>query len=196
MKKLKKASSSAKQRKQNRRRKNAVYLAFKLLFNIATHYKCSEFIMENLQFSNNDSSKKTTEANRKINNLWCRIIAEKTINRRCVEYGITLVKINACYTSFIGAIQHDYSDPTDASIEIGRRGLMRYTKDAFYPLMSQRDCDTMTSIAQDGDAGDAHDFTYSTWPEAYQSTKRCFKKKADFEHRYRTSLSETKHRFR
>lgn len=196
MKRLKKKSSAAKQMKQNRRRKNAVYLAFKLLFKQAMHYRCSEFIMENLKFSNHDASKKTTEANRKINNLWHKEISEKTINRRCVESGITLVKINACYTSFIGAIQHDYSDPTDASIEIGRRGLMRYTKDAFYPLMSQRDRDTMMSIAKDGDAGDAHDFTCSTWPEAYQSVKRCFKKKADFEHRYRTNLNETSHRFK
>ena len=184
-------SASAKTKHRNNKRKNAVSLVFKLLFEIAVHYKCSEFVMENLEFSEKDSTGKTTESNRKCNNLWHRTLSEKIINRRCVETGLRLVKTNACYTSFIGNIKHDFCDPTNASVEIGRRGLLRYTSGSFYPQMTMRDRDTMMSVAVYGDKGDAHDFTCESWKEAYKSCRKCYSKKANFEHRYRTTLSES-----
>ena len=114
-------SSSAKAKRMNNKRKNAVALALKLLFNIAIHYKCSEFIMENLDFSDTAVSDKSRESNRKCNNIWYRKLSYNIINRRCVENGIRLVKTNACYTSFMGNITYDSCDSTNASAVIGRR---------------------------------------------------------------------------
>ena len=185
------ASSSAKAKRMNNKRKNAVALALKLLFNIAIHYKCSEFIMEDLDFSDTDVSDKSRESNRKCKNIWYRELSEKIINRRCVENGIRLIKTNACHTSFMGNIKHDFCDSTNASVEIGRRGLLRYNGGSFYPQMTMRDRDTMTRVAASGDKGDAHDFTCESWKTAYKSCRNCYTKKADFEHRYRTALGES-----
>ena len=52
----------------NGRRKQEIALIFKQIFNIARHYACAYFVMEDLSFNN--SKKKSKEANRKINNLW------------------------------------------------------------------------------------------------------------------------------
>ena len=185
------ASSSAKAKRMNNKRKNAVALALKLLFNVAIHYKCSEFIMEDLDFSDTAVSDKSRESNRKCNNIWYRKLSDNIINRRCVENGIRLVKTNACYTSFMGNIKHDFCDSTNASVEIGRRGLLRYNGGSFYPQMTMRDRDTMMSVAVSGDKGDAHDFTCESWKTAYKSCRNCYTKKADFEHRYRTALGES-----
>jgi len=191
MRKTGTSSSSAKTKHRNNKRKNAVSLALKLLFEVTEHYKCSEFIMENLDFSDTDASDKSKESNRKCNNIWHRTLSENIINRRCVEAGIRLIKTNACYTSFIGNIKHDFCDSTNASVEVGRRGLLRYTSGSFYPQMTMRDRDTMTDVATSGDKGDAHDFTCESWKEAYKSCRNCYSRKADFEYRYRTVLGES-----
>ena len=137
-----------------------------------------------------DLSDKSHEANRKCNNIWYRVLALNIITRRCAQTGLRLVKENACHTSFIGNIKYDFCDSVNAAVEIGHRGLMRYISGTFYPQMTEKDRDTMTKVAADGDQGDAHDITYQSWKEAYKSIKGCYKKKADFEHRYRTNLTD------
>ena len=55
---------------------------------------------------------------------------------------IKCYKINAAYSSYIGNIQHNYSDPINASIEVGRRGyevIILKNKDKFYPDLHIKD---------------------------------------------------------
>ena len=189
MRRHKKKSSSSYAIHLNNKRKNAISLTLKKLFDIAEQYQCSEFIIEDLDFTD-DVNDKTKQSNRKCKNLWYRTMTDEIINRRCAETGIRLVKTNACYTSFIGNIKYGFCDPTNAAIEIGRRGLMRYKSGSFYPQMTQEDVDTMTRVADNGDRGDAHTFTHESWKSAYKSCKVKYTKKEDFEHRYRASLSE------
>ena len=188
MRRHKKKSSSSYAIHLNNKRKNAISLTLKKLFDIAQQYQCSEFIIEDLDFTD-DVNDKTKQSNRKCKNLWYRTLTDEIINRRCAETGIRLVKTNACYTSFIGNIKYGFCDPTNAAIEIGRRGLMRYKSGSFYPQMTQEDVDTMAKVAADGDKGDAHAFTHESWKDAYKSCKVNFTKKENFEHRYRASLN-------
>ena len=50
--------------------------------------------------------------------------------------GIKLYSVNPAYSSFIGNLQHDYTDPVNASIEIARRSFeyrINKNKNKFYP---------------------------------------------------------------
>ena len=67
------------------------------------------------------------------------------IKRRCNEKGIILEEVNPCYSSFIGNIQYGYIDSVNASIEIGRRGLLKYVSGTFYPHITEDDIHTMVS---------------------------------------------------
>ena len=104
----------------------------------------------------------TREFRRKVNNLWNRSLLENIITRRCNETGIELIKTNPVYTSFIGNMRHPYADATNASIEIGRRGLHRYTKGAFYPSM---DVGSLSTVEAEKFGADASGETCSSWVE-------------------------------
>jgi len=125
------ASSDKRLKHLNDKRKYELTVALKQLFIIANHYGCSHFVMEDLNFKATD--KLSREASRKIRNLWCRDLITNIITKRCNETGIELIEVNPCYSSFIGNIQHPYGDSCSASVEIGRRGMYKYTKGMFYP---------------------------------------------------------------
>ena len=111
---------------------------------------------------------------------------------KCRESGIELATVNPVYTSFIGNIQHQFVDSTNASVEIGRRGLFKYEKDSFYPKMTERDADTLEAVLAVGNDGsngrDAlHKIVSRSFIDAYKSGRSLFSKK-DFEHRYRIHI--------
>lgn len=139
--KLGKNTDSREQKHQNNKRKYEITVILKKLFNIVSHYKCCKFIMEELSLHSDD--KLNRESNRKIKNIWNRELITNIIHRRCNEKGIILELINPCYSSFIGNIQYDYIDPINASIEIGRRGLLKYTSGTFYPHITENDIHTV-----------------------------------------------------
>ena len=184
----------ARQRTQNNKLKNEIYEAIKYIFNRAQHLRCEKFITEDL---NIDSVKKTNqfsnEARRQINNLWHKSKFIEKIEMKCHETGIELVKVNPVYTSFIGNIQHQFVDSTNAAVEIGRRGLFKYQSGSFYPEMTERDADTMVAVlAVDNDdssiSGDAlRKIVSSSFIDAYKFGRSTFSKK-DFEHRYRIRI--------
>ena len=136
-------SSHPKVKRQANKRKYELTIVFKMLFHIACHYKCAVFGMEDLSFKK-DNTSASREANRKARNLWCRTLCEQLIEKRCNECGIELCKINACYSSFIGNIQHNYVDATNASVEIGRRALLKFDKGTgLFPELRQEDMRTV-----------------------------------------------------
>ena len=120
-----------------------------------------------------------------VNNIWNRSLLESVITRRCNETGIELIKSNPVYTSFIGNMRHPYVDATNASIEIGRRGLHRYTKGAFYTSM---DVGSLSTVEAEKIGAYASGETCSSWVELRKSLQSRCQDKVDFEHRLRTAL--------
>lgn len=126
------------------------------------------------------------ETNRKVKNLWNRNLIENIISRRCNETGIESIKINPVYSSFIGNIQYSYVDAVNASIEIGRRGLLKYTKGTFYPHIRCKDLDTMEAKF----GVDVPNGTSADWVTMYKSLKDLFSDGNEFSHRLRTALND------
>lgn len=180
-KKTGKALHSEEQKNLNNKRKYELTVVLKKLFNIAKHYKCSQFIMEDLDGDFENASKET---NRKVKNIWSRNLIENIIRRRCNESGVELIEINPVYSSFIGNIQYGYVDAVSASIEIGRRGLHKYTKGMFYPHISRKDLDTVEAKF----GTDVPNGTSADWVTMYKSLKDLFPKGDEFSHRLRTAL--------
>lgn len=189
-KRLKVSSDSEKQLKQNQKRKYELTIALKKLFAIAKHYKCSVFVMEKLEFDGKDvkllGKIGSREFRRKINGIWNRCLIVNIINRRCNEEGVELREVIPCYTSFIGNIQYSYYDSTNASIEIGRRGMTRGIEGKLYPPIS--DVDVCTMEAKFGI--DVIHGTITKWAEAYKLSQSHCENKVDFECRLRASYDD------
>ena len=177
-------STHKKSRRLAAKRKYELSIALKKLFAIANHYGCAIFAMEELGFRK-DGSLASKEANRKNRNLWCRTLCEQIITRRCHECGIELRRVNPCYTSFIGNVQHKYVDATNASIEIGRRALLKFEKGSFYPEVRQEDIRTVEArFGPDAVCGNA-----VGWVALYKSLVNVYGI-VEFNHRARVALDE------
>ena len=178
-----KSNTDIKSKYLNNKRKYELTIILKKLFNIAIHYKCSQFIMEDLSgnFKNNNK-----ETNRKVKNIWNRELIQNIITRRCNQNGIELIKVNPIYSSFIGNIQHKYIDAVNASIEIGRRGLYKYESGMFYPHISKEDLSTMEAKF----GVDVLNDTLRDWVQIYKFLKDSFNKEDEFSYRLRTALDD------
>jgi hypothetical protein len=135
---------------QNNKRRFELCELWKYIFKLAHHYKVASFVGEDLEFKPEKDNNESKEANRKTKNLWHRELTEKLIQKYCNTLGIEKVAVIAAYSSFIGNIQHNDFDPISASLEIARRGTVKYTKGSsiFPPLLSQ-DVDTMYQLGLD-----------------------------------------------
>ena len=116
------------------KRKYETTIVVKELFKIIKHYRCHSIVLEELNIKNTDLGNRVS--NRKCNNLWNRGLIAQLIQRRCNETGTLKIEINPVYTSFIGNVQHNEYDPIAASLEIGRKGILKYSKGSFYPEFS------------------------------------------------------------
>ena len=157
--------------------------AVKWLFSIASQYRCSLFVVEELNVSNTNLGSR--ESNRKVNNVWNRGLTISLIKRRCEDSGVEFVEVNPCYSSFIGNIKYKYSDPCNASIEIGRRGLYKYIKNGkLYPEITLKDRRTLESVF-----GYVVADARSSWVEIYKSLRSSYDE-VEFSRRLRTGLDE------
>ena len=130
--------------RQNNKCKNEVQNSLKELFGIANHYKCAYFVKEDIDNIGKNEAFTNREANRKVKNIWHRTITEWQIEKRCVMFGIQLIDVIPCYTSFIGNIMYDNFDATNAAIEICRKGMFKFEKGLFYPPITGTISDTMS----------------------------------------------------
>lgn len=162
-KKLKKSSSDSKQIKQNNKRKYEITIVWKHIFALAKHYKVYNFIMEDLEFKQKNKETKGTEFNRQTKNLWNRGLIDNLINKYCQNMGLNKVKVNPVYSSFIGNMIYTYPDPVSASLEIGRRGIVKYIKGgSIYPELSSINQEKLNYLL-----GENVDKTWSNWKELY-----------------------------
>lgn len=90
----------------------------------------------NMKSKNHNKGKKY---NKLCNNDWNRNLFVNNLKKRCAVKGINVYNINPAYTSVIGNLMYEYSDPINASVEVARRGYQfnkMYIKNSFYPKFS------------------------------------------------------------
>jgi len=166
-KKLGKSSDSIEQIYQNNKREFELKENIINLFRIAKHYKCYKFCMENLSFRD-EASFFSKEFNRKIRNIWNLGLIKRMINKYIALEGMELVEVEPYYTSFIGNVMYEYCDPVNASIEIARRGLTKYIKGMFYPIITEEVLNT--AIAYLGIDVSLRD-SLCNWVKLYQASE-------------------------
>lgn len=93
----------------------------KNIVNLSLHFKCKFVFLEDLNI-NTINHNKGNHYNKLVNNYWFRNLAINNIKKRCIINNINCFFVNPVYSSYIGNLQYNYSDPINASIEIGRRG--------------------------------------------------------------------------
>ncbi len=160
------SSEDVKQVYQNNKRVHEIREIWKRIFAIANRFKVANCVIEDLNFKERGINENANEANRKNKNLWHRTMTTNLIQKYCLESGIKLIAVNACYSSFIGNIKNKLFDPISASIEIGRRGITKYLKGGFYPTLERIDLNTMCQLGLD-----VLNNTVSNWVIAYRLFK-------------------------
>lgn len=131
---IKKYNTNEYRKHINNKRKHGICHIWKDIFMMCKYYNCAYIVLEDLNVKPKDMGNKTS--NRKVNNVWYRELSTKLIDKYINKLGLIKIEINPCYTSFIGNIKYYYIDPINASIEIGRRGIYKYIKYKFYPVLT------------------------------------------------------------
>ena len=99
------------------------------------HYQVRFVFMEDLNKINTKDAGLGHRFNRLTRNLWKRTSFDSNLEKRTKLIGAKLFRINPAYSSFIGNIKYNYSDPINASLEVARRGyevIIKKNK-KFYP---------------------------------------------------------------
>jgi len=107
---------------------------YKDIFSICTHYKVSHFTTEELTFKHDETQPKSFK--RKTKNLWCREFQKELFQKYTEKLGIIHLEINPAYSSFVGNMVYECFDPVAASLEIVRRGMIKYKTcliESWYP---------------------------------------------------------------
>jgi hypothetical protein len=97
---------------------------YKDIFSICSHYKVSNFVTEELSFKHDETQPKSFK--RKTQNLWCREFQVELIQKYTERLGIIHLEVNPAYSSFVGNMMYECFDPVAASLEICRRGMIKY----------------------------------------------------------------------
>lgn len=122
--------------KYHRNKKNyELVLISKQIIQLMKAFNVGNLAVEDLNMvtKNHNKGKKY---NKLVNNIWNRNLFVNNLINRCGIEGIKVYKTNPAYTSIIGNLMFDYYDPTNASIEVARRGFLfhkMYIKNSFYP---------------------------------------------------------------
>ena len=123
LKELKLPSTSKERKYLNNKRQHETLEVSKFLVNIAKHYRCECFGVEDLSIKSKDN-KQGKSFNKLVNNNWCRNRLINNLRKRCNIYGIKFVEISPQYSSIIGNLAYrsfELPDMVLSSIEISRR---------------------------------------------------------------------------
>lgn len=113
----------------NKRNHEVLELSKKLI-QIALHYKCSIFSLEDLFIETKDRGN-GKNYNALVNNLWNRNKLVNNLKKRCNIFGIKLLEVKPEYSSFVGNFLYrslNLPDMILSSIEISRRGFEFYNQ--------------------------------------------------------------------
>ncbi len=157
----------------------------KKIINLCKHLKVNYISIEKLNMFSKDHNR-GRDNNSLLNNKFLRNLFTEQLEKRCGLNNITLFKVGAYYSSYIGNLVYDYFDPVNASIEMARRGYeININKDftKFYPEQISVKNKLIDQWKESIDLG-----AYKTWIELCKSIKNS-------KLRYRVSLKETNHSF-
>jgi len=176
------ASSSARMKYLHNKLRFETFEISKSITELAKKFGCKSVSIEDLKFKQKVSAEQKYNhvGNRKNKNLWKRELFVSNLTKRLSIYGIDLYKVMPAYSSFVGNMQHDFTDPINASIEIARRGYewnVLKNKKVFYPILVTKHQWKETAVA------------CKDWKEFYSLVVKNLKLK------YRVSLSEVKHHY-
>jgi IS605 OrfB family transposase len=139
-----KSSNNHETIKINNKRKFEISVVYKTIFKLVKHYKCSHFIIEDLNFKPKNINDNPREFNRKVKNIWNLNFQLNLIKKHCQNNGVKLIEVNPVYSSFIGNILYNDFDAVNASIEICRRGMNKYIKgNSLFPQITDTIIDTV-----------------------------------------------------
>lgn len=164
-KKLRLSSTDKKQLYQNNKRKYEISIIWKYIFSILKHYKVQYFVMEELNFKDKLINENSKKSNYKTKNIWHRTLTTNLIKKHCSNNLIDLIEINPAYTSFIGNIKYDYSDPINASLMVCYRAINKFKKGKFFPELSKVDQNTMSDLLKDKLRDDFDKNVFKSWKE-------------------------------
>ena len=120
MKSLKVASTDSKLKSLHNKLNFETIEIAKDIEKIALHWRVKGIFIEDLSFKG--TADKGKRFNRLTKNLWKRDTFIQNLEKRCKVSGISFYKVNPMYSSIIGNLMYNYTDPINASIEIARRG--------------------------------------------------------------------------
>ena len=127
---------------QNKLNFESIEIAKKILI-LAKQFNCKTVFIEDLKFKSKLSKdqKYNHKGNRKNRNLWKRNKFIQNLSKRLAIFGIQIYEVNPAYSSIIGNFKYDFTDPINASFEIGRRGFewkINKNKKSFYPNLESK----------------------------------------------------------
>ena len=137
------ASDSLRFKHLNNKLKHEIIQISKKILEIALTYKVHTVFVEKLngilkskKENIENGTYKGNAFNRKVGSFWKRSLFINNLKKRCILYSIGFHEIFPQYSSFIGNLMHDFTDPINASLEINRRGndsFLAKNKKKFYP---------------------------------------------------------------
>jgi hypothetical protein len=135
IKSLKLASNNRKVKYLNNKLNYETIEISKSISNLALQFNCKGIFIEDLNFKEKQESNNLNRINK---NLWKRCSLASNLEKRCKLNDLTFYKVSPQYSSQIGNLMYEFSDPINASIEIARRGAqIIFEKDKskrkFYP---------------------------------------------------------------
>lgn len=149
LKKLKLPSTSKERIYLNSKRNYETLEISKFLVDIAKHYHCECFGIEDLSIKSKDNHQ-GKNFNRLVNNNWNRNKLVNNLRKRCNIYGIKFMEISPQYSSIIGNLVYrnlGLPDMVLSSIEISRRCYefnLQYilqvkdkTKNVIFPIITE-----------------------------------------------------------
>ena len=135
---LHKASSDRISEHQNNKQIHELKEIAKQIIKKCKHFKVGKFGIEDLSFRVGDSGK-GKNFNRLTKNKWKRDPLVSALKKHCLLNKIDFIEVNPVYSSLIGNLIYNTSDPVAASLEVARRAMFKYIKGKFYPELIKKE---------------------------------------------------------
>ena len=137
-KNLHEASDNKDNKHQNNKQIYELKEIAKQIIEKCKHFKVGKFGIEDLSFKAGDSGK-GKEFNRLTKNKWKREALVSALKKQCLLNNIEFIEVNPAYSSVVGNLMNNTSDPIASSLEIARRAIFKYIKGKFYPELIKKE---------------------------------------------------------
>lgn len=162
-KNLHKASTHKFSKHQNNKQIYELKEIAKQIIEKCKHFKVGKFGIEELSFKASYSWKGKT-FNRLTKNKWKREALISVLKKQCLLNNIEFIEVNPAYSSVVGNLMNDTSDPIASSLEVARRAMFKYIKGKFYPELIKKE-DLLNRWKE------STSWVYKSWKELFDIIK-------------------------